>query len=215
MIGYLEGQLLDKAPNQILVKVGGVGYRVFIPLSTFYALPEPPAAVALQIHTRMQEDALHLYGFNTLEEKDLFLQLLSIPRVGARTALNILSGINPEDFAQALLASDDKRLAGIPGIGKKSAARIVLELKDKLPPARRPRPASAGEKLHGGRPLGPDQPGVFQKPGGESPGRGQGPRRRDHRRPAAPEPEVPGEVRISPTKPHFAIQIIHSTIRLG
>ncbi len=124
-----------------------MGYRVFIPLSTFYALPEPPGFVALQIHTRMQEDALHLYGFNTLEEKDLFLQLLSIPRVGARTALSILSGINPEDFAQALLASDDKRLASIPGIGKKSAARIVLELKDKLPPARRPRPASAGEKL--------------------------------------------------------------------
>jgi len=147
MIGYLEGQLIDKSPNQILMKVGGVGYRIFIPLSTFYALPEPPATVALQIHTRLQEDALHLYGFNTQEEKDLFLQLLSIPRVGAKTALNILSGINPEDFAQALLAGDDKRLAGIPGIGKKSAARIVLELKDKLPPARRPRPASAGEKL--------------------------------------------------------------------
>jgi Holliday junction DNA helicase RuvA len=147
MIGYLEGQLIDKSPTQILVKVGGVGYRIFIPLSTFYALPDPPATVALQIHTRLQEDALHLYGFNTQEEKDLFLQLLSIPRVGARTALNILSGINPEDFAQALLAGDDKRLAGIPGIGKKSAARIVLELKDKLPPARRPRPASPKERL--------------------------------------------------------------------
>ena len=77
----------------------------------------------------------------------MFLQLLGIPRVGAKTALSILSGINPEDFAQALLAGDDKRLAGIPGIGKKSAARIVLELKDKLPTARRARPASAGEKL--------------------------------------------------------------------
>ncbi|MFA5110929.1 MAG: Holliday junction branch migration protein RuvA [Desulfobaccales bacterium] len=147
MIGYLEGQLVDKSPGQILVKVGGVGYRIFIPLSTFYALPEPPATVALQIHTRLQDDALHLYGFSTQEEKDVFLQLLSIPRIGARTALNILSGINPEDFIQALLQSDDKRLAGIPGIGKKSAARIVLELKDKLPPARRPRPASPGQKL--------------------------------------------------------------------
>jgi Holliday junction DNA helicase RuvA len=147
MIGYLEGQLIDKSPGQILVQVGGVGYRVFIPLSTFYALPEPPAKVSLQIHTRLQEDALQLYGFITQEEKDLFLQLLSIPRIGARTALNILSGINPEDFAQALLRGDDKRLAGIPGIGKKSAARIVLELKDRLPPARRPRPASPGEKL--------------------------------------------------------------------
>jgi len=147
MIGYLEGQLMDKSPNQILVKVGGVGYQISISLSTFYALPDPPAAVALQIHTRLQEDALQLYGFNTLEEKGLFLQLLSIPRVGARTALNILSGINPEDFAQALLQGDAQRLAGIPGIGKKSAARIVLELKDPLPPARRPRPASPGERL--------------------------------------------------------------------
>ena len=136
-----------QVPGPILLMVGGVGYQVLIPLSTFYALPDPPATVALQIHTRLQEDALQLYGFNTQEEKDLFLQLLSIPRIGARTALNILSGINPEDFAQALLAGDAHRLAGIPGIGKKSAARIVLELKDKLPPARRPRPASPGERL--------------------------------------------------------------------
>ena len=147
MIAYLEGELMDKSPGLILVKVGGVGYQVYIPLSTFYALPDPPAQVALQIHTRMQEDDLSLFGFSTQEEKDVFLKLLSIPRVGARTALNILSGINPEDFVQALLQGDDKRLAGIPGIGKKSAARIVLELKDKLPPARRPRPASPKETL--------------------------------------------------------------------
>jgi Holliday junction DNA helicase RuvA len=147
MIGYLEGELIDKSPGLVLVKVGGVGYQIFIPLSTFYALPDPPATVALQIHTRLQEDALQLYGFKSQEEKDLFLQLVSIPRIGARTALNILSGINPEEFAQALVAGDDKRLAGIPGIGKKSAARIVLELKDRLPPARRPLPASAGERL--------------------------------------------------------------------
>jgi len=147
MIGYLEGELMDKSPGLILVKVGGVGYQVAIPLSTFYALPDPPAQVALQIHTRMQEDALALYGFSTLEEKDVFLQLLNIPRIGARTALNILSGINPEDFTQALMQGDDKRLAGIPGIGKKSAARIVLELKDKLPRARRPRPVSPRETL--------------------------------------------------------------------
>jgi Holliday junction DNA helicase RuvA len=147
MIGYLEGELLDKSPGLILVKVGGVGYQVAIPLSTFYALPDPPATVALQIHTRLQEDALQLYGFSTQEEKDVFLQLLSIPRIGARTALNILSGINPEEFVQALMQGDDKRLAGIPGIGKKSAARIVLELKDKLPPARRPRPAPPRETL--------------------------------------------------------------------
>jgi holliday junction DNA helicase RuvA len=139
MIGFLEGELLDKTPGQILLKVGGVGYLVSIPLSTFYALPDPPAQVSLLIHTRVQEDALDLYGFKTPEEKGLFLQLLSIPRVGARTALNILSGINPEEFSEALTQRDVRRLATIPGIGKKSAERIVVELKDRqLPVSRRP-----------------------------------------------------------------------------
>jgi Holliday junction DNA helicase RuvA len=148
MIGFLEGQLLDKAPGQVLVQVGGVGYLVLIPLSTFYALPEPPAPVSLQIHTRIQEDALNLYGFNTTQEKELFLQLLNIPRIGARMALNILSGINPAEFAEALAQRDIRRLAGIPGIGKKSAERIVLELKDKRIATGGPkRPAAAGEGL--------------------------------------------------------------------
>jgi Holliday junction DNA helicase RuvA len=147
MIGFLEGELLDKTPGQVLVKVGGVGYRVYIPLSTFYALPEPPAKVSLQIHTRLQDDALQLYGFNTPEEKELFLRLLGIPRIGARMALNILSGINPEEFEEALALGDMKRLAGIPGIGKKSAARIILELKDRPPPFSRRRPAAPSEGL--------------------------------------------------------------------
>jgi holliday junction DNA helicase RuvA len=145
MIGFLEGQLLDKTPTQITVKVGGVGYLILIPLSTFYTLPEPPAEVALQIHTRIQDDALLLYGFTTPAEKGLFLQLLTIPRIGGRMALNILSGINPEEFSQALDQGDLKRLAGIPGIGKKSAARIILELKDRPAAASRWRPAAAGE----------------------------------------------------------------------
>jgi Holliday junction DNA helicase RuvA len=144
MIGFLEGDLLDKSPGQVLVKVGGVGYQVMIPLSTFYALPDPPARVALQIHTRLQEDALELYGFLTQEEKDLFQRLLSIPRIGARMALNILSGISPEEFGHALALGDYRRLAGIPGIGKKSAERIILELKDKPPAAAHWRPAAAG-----------------------------------------------------------------------
>jgi holliday junction DNA helicase RuvA len=147
MIGFLEGQLFDKTPGQVVLKVGGVGYQVFIPLSTFYALPEPPAAVALLIHTHLREDALQLYGFVTQEEKDLFLQLLNIPRIGARTALNILSGINPDEFARALAQRDVKRLSGIPGIGKKSAERIVLELKDRLPPGSPRRPAAPGDRL--------------------------------------------------------------------
>jgi len=146
MIGFLEGELLEKSPGQVMLKVGGVGYRVLIPLSTFYALPEPPARVSLLIHTRMQEDALHLYGFSSREEKDLFQQLLNIPRIGARMALNILSGINPGEFAEALAQRDFRRLAGIPGIGKKSAERIVLELKDKkIAPGGPRRPAAPGE----------------------------------------------------------------------
>src|SRR5512142_298484 len=148
MIGFLEGELLDKAPTQVMLKVAGVGYLVLLPLSTFYALPEPPARISLLIHTRIQEDALNLYGFSTPEEKDLFLQLLSIPRIGARMALNILSGINPGEFAEALAQRDFRRLAGIPGIGKKSAERIVLELKDKKITAGAPRrPAAPGEGL--------------------------------------------------------------------
>jgi Holliday junction DNA helicase RuvA len=147
MIGYLEGQLLDKSPGQIVLKVGGVGYQVQIPLSTFYALPEPPAPAALQIHTRIQDDALNLYGFHTVEEKEMFLNLLNIPRIGARMALNILSGINPADFAQALAAGDVKRLAGIPGIGRKSAERIVLELKDKQATVRAWRPAAPADRV--------------------------------------------------------------------
>lgn len=148
MIGFLEGELLDKSPTQVMLKVGGVGYLVLIPLSTFYALPEPPARVSLQIHTRIQEDALNLYGFSSAEEKELFLQLLNIPRIGARMALNILSGINPAEFAEALAQRDIRRLAGIPGIGKKSAERIVLELKDKrIAPGGLKRPVAAGEGL--------------------------------------------------------------------
>ncbi len=148
MIGFLEGELLEKSPTQVTVKVTGVGYLVLIPLSTFYALPEPPARISLLIHTRIQEDALNLYGFSTPEEKDLFLQLLNSPRIGARMALNILSGINPGEFAEALAQRDIRRLAGIPGIGRKSAERIVLELKDKKITAGVPRrPVAAGEGL--------------------------------------------------------------------
>ncbi|MBM4284333.1 MAG: Holliday junction branch migration protein RuvA [Deltaproteobacteria bacterium] len=148
MIAALEGLLLEKAPGLLLVQVGGVGYQVFISLTTFYALPEPPAPVTLRIHTRIQEEALNLYGFVTQEEKDLFLQLINIPRVGARTALNILSGIDPEEFQQAILASDLRRLSAIPGVGRKSAERIIVELKDKLAPgAKRALPAPAQKQV--------------------------------------------------------------------
>jgi holliday junction DNA helicase RuvA len=143
MIGFLEGEILAKIPGMVLIKVGGVGYQVFISLNTFYAVPDPPGLVALHIHTRIQDDALQLYGFADRDEKDLFLELLSIPRIGARTALNILSGISPEEFRQAVAGNDAKRLASIPGLGRKSAERITLELKDRLTattPARGPAP---------------------------------------------------------------------------
>jgi len=146
MIGFLEGELLDKTPGQVIIKVGGVGYRVLIPLSTFYALPEPPAALRLQIHTRIQDDALHLYGFLTHEEKDLFLKLLNIPRIGPGLALKILSGISPQEFEEAMSLSDSRRLANIPGIGKKSADRILLELKGKVIIKARPRPGVPGDR---------------------------------------------------------------------
>lgn len=141
MIGYLEGEILAKQPGQVLVKAGGVGYRVFISLNTFYALPDPPGLAVLHIHTRLQEDALQLFGFADPEEKELFLALLTIPRIGGRMALNILSGISPEDFRQAIAESDVKRLASIPGVGKKTAARITLELKDRLAATAPTRPA--------------------------------------------------------------------------
>jgi Holliday junction DNA helicase RuvA len=143
MIGFLEGEILAKSPGQALVKVGGVGYQVNISLQTFYTLPDPPGTVTLRIHTRIQDDALELFGFADQDEKDVFLQLLTIPRIGPRMALNILSGISPEELREALALSDVKRLASIPGVGRKSAERITLELKDRLaagPPARRPVP---------------------------------------------------------------------------
>jgi Holliday junction DNA helicase RuvA len=143
MIGYLEGEILAKIPGMVLVKVGGVGYQVSISLNTFYTVPDPPGVAALYIHTRIQDDALQLFGFADQDEKKLFLELLSIPRIGARIALNILSGIAPEEFREAVAGSDVKRLASIPGLGRKSAERITLELKDRLAattPARRPAP---------------------------------------------------------------------------
>jgi len=143
MIGFLEGEILTKIPGMVVIKVGGVGYQVYISLNTFYALPDPPGHVALHIHTRVQDDALQLYGFADQDEKALFLELLTIPRIGARIALNILSGIAPGEFREAVAESDIKRLASIPGLGRKSAERITLELRDRLAataPSRLPAP---------------------------------------------------------------------------
>jgi Holliday junction DNA helicase RuvA len=135
MIAYLEGELHEKHPDYVILKVGGVGYQTFIPLSTFYQLPEPPAPVVLQVYTHVQTDTLQLYGFATQDEKQTFIKLLAIPRIGPKLALGILSGISPQDLARALDESDVKRLSAIPGLGRKSAERLILELKGKLAPA--------------------------------------------------------------------------------
>lgn len=132
MIAMLTGQLVSKGTDQIIIEVaGGVGYRVLIPLSTFYSLPDA-GSVKLHIHTHVREDALLLYGFLTADERSLFSLLLSVAGVGPKLALNILSHASPRDLRQAIAGSDVKRLATLPGIGKKSAERLVLELKEKI-----------------------------------------------------------------------------------
>ncbi|MDE3153548.1 MAG: Holliday junction branch migration protein RuvA [Acidobacteriota bacterium] len=133
MIAFLRGRLLEKHPNRIVVDVQGVGYEVHVPLSTFYGLGEPGAEVALRVHTHVREDALALFGFRTPRELDLFERLIAISGVGPRLALAVLSGIEPADLVRAVQRGDVKRLTAIPGVGKKTAERIGLELKDRLP----------------------------------------------------------------------------------
>lgn len=130
MIALLSGQLVQRAPDQIIVDVGGVGYQLHIPLSTFYRLPET-GQVRLQVYTNVREDAITLFGFFTSAEKDLFTLLISVSGVGPKLGINILSHIAPAELALALSQGDITRLIAIPGIGKKSAERLVLELQDK------------------------------------------------------------------------------------
>lgn len=132
MIGRLSGKLLAKHPPQILVDVQGVGYEVDVPMSTLYQLPATGAEVTLLTHLIVREDAHHLYGFATESERAVFRQLLRISGVGARTALAVLSGMSVADLQQAVSARDSARLIKVPGIGKKTAERLLLELRDKL-----------------------------------------------------------------------------------
>lgn len=132
MIARLCGKLVHKSPESIIVDVAGVGYEVFVPMSTFYGLPEVNSTVTLSIHTQVKEDAIQLYGFLTSVEKDAFGLLISVSGVGPKLAKNILSGISVEELAGALGSSDRTRLSAIPGIGAKSAERLILELKDKV-----------------------------------------------------------------------------------
>jgi holliday junction DNA helicase RuvA len=132
MIGQLRGRLAEKRPNQVLVDVGGVGYLVQVPLSTYGALGELHTEVTLLIHTHVREDALALYGFVSAREKHFFEMLLSASGVGPTLALKILSGMSVEELVPAIRGSDLARLTRIPGVGRKTAERMVVELKDKL-----------------------------------------------------------------------------------
>jgi Holliday junction DNA helicase RuvA len=135
VIAHLRGRILEKQPNRIVVDVGGVGYDVSVPLSTFYGLGEPGGEIALRIHTHVREDALALYGFATRLEQDLFERLISISGIGPKVALAVLSGIEPPELVRAIERADLARLTAIPGVGKKTSERIVVELKDRLPRA--------------------------------------------------------------------------------
>jgi holliday junction DNA helicase RuvA len=134
VIAYLRGRIGEKHPNRVVVDVAGVGYDVSVPLSTFYTLGDPGAEVALRIHTHVREDALALFGFATVLEQVVFERLIGISGIGPKLALAVLSGIETGDLVRAVQGGDVARLTGIPGVGKKTAERIGLELKDKLPP---------------------------------------------------------------------------------
>lgn len=139
MIAILRGFLVYKSIDHIIIDVGGIGYRVFIPLSTYYSLPED-GEIKIYTHTHVREDALSLYGFLTREEKELFATLITISGVGPKLAVNILSHIPVADLKHAIAGGDVARLSSLPGIGKKTAERLILELRDKLKSAEFDRP---------------------------------------------------------------------------
>jgi Holliday junction DNA helicase RuvA len=133
MIALLRGTLLEKHPNQAIVETGGVGYDVTIPVSTFTHLPDAGVEVRLRIHTHVREDALSLYGFLTQDEKALFEKLIGVSGIGPTLAVKVLSGVAASDLVQAIRRGEVEKLVRIPGVGKKTAERMVLELRDKLP----------------------------------------------------------------------------------
>ena len=145
MIAHLKGTLLKKMPASALLDVNGVGYQVFIPLTTYYELPNPGEPLSFFIHTHVREDALKLFGFLSEDDKNIFETLIGVNKVGPKLALTILSGLSAQGLAQAVADQDVTRLNAIPGVGSKTAERLVLELKDKLAPL---------EASSGGAPIG-------------------------------------------------------------
>lgn len=132
MIGYLKGNLIQKSPSQVVLDIGGVGYCVWVPLSTYFELGDLDDKVELFVYTHLTDNSLSLYGFSTEKERDIFLKLIGISGIGPKLALNILSGIGVSDLEEAIRQSDVARISLIPGIGKKTALRIALELQEKL-----------------------------------------------------------------------------------
>jgi holliday junction DNA helicase RuvA len=131
MIAHLTGFVLNKTTASVILETAGIGYEVFVPLSTFYKLPAESGKASLHIYTHVREDALALFGFHTRLEKNIFIMLISVSGIGPKLALNILSGIGPQDLLDAIARGDSLRLQAIPGVGKKTAERIALELKDR------------------------------------------------------------------------------------
>ena len=153
MIARLRGVLLEKHPNQAVVETGGVGYDVIIPVSTFTHLPNAGEEVRLRIHTHVREDALALYGFLTDDEKALFERLIGVSGIGPKLAVTILSGVAAPDLVRAITRGEVDRLVKVPGIGKKTAERLILELRDKLPAVTGEAPAESAQA--GGEALSP------------------------------------------------------------
>jgi Holliday junction DNA helicase RuvA len=132
MIAHLSGKLLEKQANSVIVDVGGVGYEVTIPLSTFYEIGEPGTDIELRIYTHVREDAIQLFGFKTTRERDLYLKLISVQGIGAKSGVTMLSGMSADEIVAAIRSNDLGRLTAIPGVGRKTAERLVIELRDKV-----------------------------------------------------------------------------------
>jgi holliday junction DNA helicase RuvA len=132
MIAFLSGKLREKHANTVIVDVVGVGYEVTIPLSTFYELGEPGTDVELRIYTHVREDAIQLFGFKTARERDLYLKLISVQGIGAKSGVTMLSGMSADEIVAAIRSNDLGRLTAIPGVGRKTAERLVIELRDKV-----------------------------------------------------------------------------------
>jgi Holliday junction DNA helicase RuvA len=150
MIAQIRGRLASKEPHCVIVDVNGVGYQLFIPLSTFYQLPEVPAEVSLHTYTHVRDDAIQLFGFHTRDEQTLFEILRGVAGIGPRLATNILSGISAEELIPALSEGNVARLRAVPGVGRKLAERLVLELREKV--------AQAGLTQTAAPPAGPEAP---------------------------------------------------------